>query len=116
MTSVIKNARLADRALGPLLFIERRRGNADTVASLTNVGLASQLRGHSSLLSTLIGVHGNLVRRMRLNGRRGRLRRASKLSHHTIPARMNTLVVSTLKAQQWGSQNGRRDKGDQTPQ
>ena len=116
MTSVIKNARLADRALRSLLFIERRRGNANAVASLTNVGLASRLRGLSSLLSTLIGVHGNLGRRMCLNGRRGRLRRASELSHHTVPARMNALVMGTLKAQQRGGQNGRRDKGDQAPQ
>ena len=58
MTSVIKNARLADRALRSLLFIERRRGNANAVASLANVGLACRLRGHSRLLSTLIGING----------------------------------------------------------
>lgn len=29
---------------------------------------------------------------------------------------MNALVMGTLKAQQRGGQNGRRDKGDQAPQ
>ena len=115
MTSIIKNARLTNWALGPLLFIERRRGNADTVASLTNIGLPCRFRGHSSLLSMLIGVHGNLRGWMCLNGRRRLLRSAPELAHHTVPARMDTLVMSALKAQKRGGQNGRRDKGDQTP-
>ena len=63
-------------------------------------------------MNALIGVNGNLGRRMSFSGRRGRLRRSTELAHHAIPARMDALVVGALKAQQGRGQNGRRDKRD----
>lgn len=64
----------------------------------------------------LLGINGNSIRGVRLSGRRGRLRRAAELAHHAIPARMDALVVGALKSQQGRSQNGRRNKRNETPQ
>lgn len=76
----------------------------------------SRLCGPRSLLSVLLGINGNSIRGVRLSGRRGRLRRAAELAHHAIPARMDALVVGALKSQQGRSQNGRRNKRNETPQ
>ena len=72
--------------------------------------------GPRSLLSMLIGIHRNRVHRMGLCRLRGRLRRSSELAHRAIPARMDTLVVSALKAQQGRGQNRRGDKRNEAPQ
>ena len=76
----------------------------------------SRLSGPRSLLSALLGINGNSIRGVRHSGRRGRLRRAAELAHHTIPARMDALVVGALKSQQGRSQNGRRNKRNEAPQ
>ena len=76
----------------------------------------SRLSGPRSLLSALLGINGNIIRGVRHSGRRGRLRRAAELAHHTIPARMDALVVGALKSQQGRSQNGRRNKRNEAPQ
>lgn len=99
-----------------LLLIECRRRYANTIACLAHIGFMSRLSGPRSLLSALLGINGNSIRGVRHSGRRGRLRRAAELAHHTIPARMDALVVGALKSQQGRSQNGRRNKRNEAPQ
>ena len=53
-----------------------------------------------SVEKTLASMDGDSIRGVRHSGRRGRLRRAAELAHHTIPARMDALVVGALKSQQ----------------